>query len=82
MLWHILRLLASLPGLSVADNYGARDNEMRSLAVRNSSWAAANDALQDLYETQETVTMRLTPNANLAVPATPGGTVCSSELIK
>ena len=55
---------------------------MRSLAVRNSSWVAANDALQDLYETQETVTMRLTPNANLAVPATPGGTVCSSELIK
>lgn len=46
---------------------------MRSLAGKNPNWAGATDLLRDLYDKQDTITLRLTPNSGLSVPSTPGG---------
>ena len=57
-----------------SDSYGARYNEQMSLPQQNPKWASANLALRDLYDSQETMTMRLTKKSKLCMPAVPEGT--------
>ena len=57
-----------------SDSYGARYNVQMSLPQQNPKWASANLALRDLYDSQETMTMRLTKKSKLCMPAVPEGT--------
>ena len=42
----------------IADDYGAREAEMLQLPQNNPSWMSANMALRELYDSQESITLR------------------------
>ena len=52
----------------IADDYGAREAEMLQLPQNNPSWMSANMALRELYDSQESITLRSVKEGALQIP--------------
>lgn len=58
----------------IIESYGARETEMMNLGYQDPNWASANNSLRELYDSQETVTLRLAKSfEKIQRPAQPGG---------